>query len=433
MGGQQTKRGVEIMLCGTARVLINPEVGHTLAGYGMHPNTGVHDDIAVTAAYLSDGERAAVLLTFDLIALPNPLNRRICAAVARATGLPVDAVFLTATHTHSGPEVRKRYFGFDAPTGMQAGYNPRLPGWAAQAAAEAKASAVECTLHYNSTMAAENMNRRFPLMDRRHLYIPDHKQLAGLSDQYVDRELGILAFCRKGTRNQYQALFTNYTAHPLCVGMSANRVSADYPGALRRTVEETFAGCLCLSTTGAAGDQHPLLPESGFAQAQRMGTALGSLAIARTYDAVPVAYDTRLRLARRDISLQVADQVTRNLLPEAASRARRPADLLKRRTIRTSIALLGIGPVLLVGVPGELVGELGAMLKWASPFLKTFVLYQATDDIGYVVTRNQYLWGGMEAEATAFAAGEGERLVAEAVDAAGVLLRKHPINYPAIG
>jgi len=420
------------MLCGASRVLINPEKGHMLAGYGPHPNAGVHDDLAVTALYLSDGAQAAVLLNFDLIAIHGALNRRIRLAAACAAKIPAVSVFLAVTHTHSGPEVRSQHDHMTRGTGWRKEYNDRLIRWAAQAAAEARAAAEECTLHYNFAMAAECMNRRFVLPDRRHLYIPTHKQLAGHSDQYVDRELGILAFRRKGALNRYKALLTNYTAHPLCVGVASSLVTADYQGALRRTVEDTFAGCLCLSTTGAAGDQHPLLPESGFAEAQRMGAALGSLAVARSYDAVHVTYDTRLRLARRDITLWAKDQATRDLLPESCNRRRHPTDPRLGSTIRTSVALLGIGPVLLAGVPGEMVSELGAMIKWSSPFLKTFVLFQATGAINYVVTRNQYLWGGYEPTSSELAAGEGERVVAKVVETAQALVARLPLRFPTV-
>ena len=420
------------MLCGTGRAVINPDIGHSLAGYGVVPNTGVHDNVAVTAMYLSDGDVEALLLVFDLIALGHPLNQTIREAVGHATSVAPEAVFLAATHTHSGPEVREYYYGYGPVLSVRPEYNAALPELVVRTAVEAKATAEDCTLLYNFTTASENMNRRYSFPDRRHLYIPSHKQLAGLSDQHVDRELGIVAFRKRGTANRYKAVVTNYAAHPLCVGVASSLVSADYQGVLRATVEETFDGCRCLSTTGAAGNLHPLLPEGGFRAAQLMGTALGNAAIARCYDAVPVEYDTKLRLGRRRVELRVKDEATQNGLPGRADRARDLAQLKAVGLIDTSVALLGIGPILLAGVPGELVAELGSMIKWASPFLKTYVLFQATDDIGYITTRNQYLWGGMEAASTSLAAGEGERVVASVIDAAEALVAADPLTLPPL-
>lgn len=420
------------MLCGAGRRVINPEVSHNLAGYGPdYPNTGVHDDLTVTALYLQDGKTDALLLNFDLIGMRLDYVRELRAVVARALGVAAVRIFLTNTHTHSGPEVRS-YPERKIPSRARSDYDARLMAWAVEAAEEARASAEPCTLHYNFDFAAENMNRRFSLPDRQHLYIPQYKQLLGKSPEYVDRELGIVAFRKQGSPNRYKALITNYTCHPLCVGNSSNLCSADFQGALRRTVEATFEGALCLATTGAAGNNHPLTPESGFAAAEKMGVALGNLAINRTYDSIEAGYDTRLRLAYKSFALPARDKATTRLLPERDDWKRVPWRMGKGapKAFKTEFGLLGIGPILFVALPGELVSELGAVVKWSSPFLKTYHLYQATDNAGYIVSSNQFLWGGYEAVTSSYAQGSGEKLVQAILKGAEGLLRKTPLNLP---
>ncbi len=341
-------------------------------------------------------------------------------------------MFLACTHVHSAPDVveyANLIDGEPRPTCRQ-DYLGRLVDWAVEAASEAKANAEECELRYNYADAAENMNRRYNFPDRRFLYIPDNKQLLGLSREYVDRELGIIAFRRKGTPNRYKAVITNYTAHPLCIGNSSNLVSADYQGVLRRRVEETFAGCTCLATTGAAGDNHPLMPESGFAMAEEMGTRLARLAITRCYDSVAAGYDEQLRLAYPQVSLSFKDSATRQMLPEKQARGQQ----LPREggVYHTHVSLLGIGPILLAGFPGEPMSELGAMLKWSSPFLKSYVMFTATDCQGYFPTLNQFYWGGYEPDTTMYARGSGEALVNRILEAAHQLLREQPLQLPPI-
>jgi neutral ceramidase len=417
---------------GTGRRTINPELGHNLGGYGTdYPNTGVHDDLTVTALYLDDGATDAILLNFDLLGFNAATSLRIRRAVEQATGVAAERVFVACTHVHSAPEVLETPWWLDGPNpGCRSDYLARLADWSAQAAAEAKATTEECELRYNVAHADENMNRRYTFPDRRSLYIPDNKQLIGQSREYVDRELGIVAFRRKGTTNRYQAVLTNYTCHPLCVGNSSNLVTADFQGVLRQRVEETFAGCRCLATTGAAGDNHPLMPESGFASAQEMGGRLARLAIMRCYDSVSTEYDTALRLSQPHVSLPYADRTTRNLLPEGAERQR----LLRtdRGELATTVSLLGIGPILLAGFPGEPMAALGAMLKWSSPFLKTYVLFTATDFVGYFPTANQFWWGGYEADTCRFERGVGERLVDAVLAEARRLLDECPIEAPAL-
>ena len=420
------------MLVGVAREIINPEIGHHLCGYGSdYPNTGVHDDLSVTALYLSDGTREALLLNFDLIGLVQSTGERFRKAIGRATRVKADNVFLACTHVHSAPEPIEKHplFKWWPTTNCRKDYMIRLQAWAVEAARQAKANAEPCQLRYNFTYAAENMNRRYSFPNRKYLYIPDNKQLLGQSSEYVDRELGIIAFRKKGTRNQYKAIITNYTSHPLCVGNSSNLVSADFQGVLRRRVEETFAGCLCLSTTGAAGDNHPLLPESGFSAAEEMGTKLARQVITRSYDSI-AADDEQLRLAYPQVALKFKDAETLAMLPE--QEARKQKLRLKGKPYKTHVSLLGIGPILLAGFPGEPVSELGAMLKWSSPFLKSYVLFTATDCLGYFPTQNQFNWGGYEPDTTLFARGTGEQMVGRIVETAVDLLRRQALRLPAL-
>lgn len=420
------------MLVGVAREIINPEIGHHLCGYGSdYRNTGVHDDLSVTALYLNDGTREAFLLNFDLIGLVESTVARFRKAVAKAARVKAQNVFLACTHVHSAPEVIEKWVVKGWPTpNCRKDYMVRLQAWAVQAARQAKSNAEPCQLRYNFTYAAENMNRRYNFPDRRFLYIPDNKQLLGQSSEYVDRELGIIAFRKKGTLNQYKAVITNYTSHPLCVGNSSNLVTADFQGALRRRVEETFEGCLCLSTTGAAGDNHPLLPESGFATAEEMGTRLARQVITRCYDSVPADYDEQLRLAYPSIALKFKDAETCAMLPERLARKQKPRTT--QNQYKTYVSLLGIGPVLLAGFPGEPVAELGAMLKWSSPFLKSYALFTATDCAGYFPTQNQFYWGGYEPDTTLFTRGTGEAMVGRILETAQELIRRQPLRLPAL-
>ncbi|HYE06163.1 MAG TPA: hypothetical protein VEL07_11680 [Planctomycetota bacterium] len=413
--------------CGTGRRVINPEIGHVLCGYGPYANTGVHDDIVVTALWLDDGQQRAVLLNYDLIGLRSITAKRIRTAVARTVGIPMDRVFTVCTHVHSGPNVIEvRVHGEAGPNPeCRADYLERLLVWSTEAAADAKSDGEDCILRYNFTDTDGNMNRRFNFPDRRGAYIPDNKQLIGQSREYVDRELGIIAFRKKGTLNRYKAIITNYTCHPLCVGNSSDLVTADFPGVLRRTVEETFAGSRCLTTTGAAGDNHPLMPESGFASAEDMGRRLGRLAIMRAYDSV-AADDQSLRLAHVDVAMAVRDETTAGMQPEAFARTH---PLKKDRApLRTEVSLIGIGPVLLAGFPGEPMAEQGAMLKWQSPFLKTYALFTATDNLGYFPTTNQFLWGGYETNTSLFAHSAGDGLVRDILTGAHRLVAERPLT-----
>ncbi len=46
------------------------------------------------------------------------------------------------------------------------------------------------------------------------------------------------------------------------------------------------------------------------------------------------------------------------------------------------------------------VTELGSTLKWFSPFKRTYLMYNATPNMGYISHPNAYVWGGYEPGST---------------------------------
>ncbi len=92
--------------CGAARADITPPVGTLLFGYNPHQvSTSVHDNLAVTAAAFSDGETTAVLVTADVCEIQTALSDEIRQAAGEAAGIDWQNILLSATHTHSAPNV----------------------------------------------------------------------------------------------------------------------------------------------------------------------------------------------------------------------------------------------------------------------------------------------------------------------------------------
>jgi neutral ceramidase len=393
------------MLAGFAETVITPPNAECLiAGYALKPATGSHDDLIASAVYLEDSTCSALLISFDLLAMEPELIARLKAGVVSALGIQPDAVFFTCTHTHEGPEVRERRFRdgwYDEP--RPAYLDPYLEFLSArteEVASAARAAVQPCDLLVNRAYVDENVNRRLFLSDERYLAFPGNKQLLSAATEYADKELGILAFCHENSRRPF-GMILNYSMHPLTSGAVSTLLSADVPGVVRRVIRESMDCPVCY-ITGACGDNHPKAPEGGFAETERVGRVLATQAISRTYDAYRVPSEqlclggaTRsipLRLRTRDefeqIPLHGRDD---GVLRENLRRVEEPG---AERDV--AFSLLAIGPVLLVGVPGELLSELGATLKWFSPFKRTYIMYQATDSLDYLAHPNAYLWGGFE-------------------------------------
>jgi hypothetical protein len=293
---------------------------------------------------------------------------------------------------------RDRWYGEDRPDYLD-GYIEFLAARTVEAVAAARANAQPVDLLVNRAYVDENMNRRFFLSNEHYLGVPGNKHLTPVTHEHTDKELGILAFCPQGTRRPC-GLIVNYAVHPLTAGALAPLLSADIPGVVREIVAESLQ-CPTCYTTGAAGDNHPKGPEAGFAETRRVGQVLATEAIKRAYDAHKVAGPLRVHALTRSVPLRLRTLEEFQQIPlhgegEGAitgnlCRVEKPGAV-----VDVEFALLAVGPVLLIGVPGELVAELGSVLKWFSPFKRTYILYQGTDSLDYIAHPNAYLWGGFE-------------------------------------
>jgi hypothetical protein len=91
---------------GYAKINITPPLGVSLAGYfDPRPNVGVLDELYVRAVAFGEGEKAAVLIVCDLVNMKGDLSFQWPKRIAERLSLPHEAVFLTHTHTHTGPDV----------------------------------------------------------------------------------------------------------------------------------------------------------------------------------------------------------------------------------------------------------------------------------------------------------------------------------------
>ncbi len=182
------------ILVGTGRSVINPPIGDYIYGYSNDiKSTDIHDDLTVTALYLKSADRHALLLTFDLCEVGSDLIDPVRKAISDRTNIPMSNIFLSFTHTHSGPFLTPFDSLSDKRKKAVINYRKKLEKWSADAADQALGNIEECNLRYNYTTADLNMNRRYTLPNREMYYIPSYKHLTGFSDGYVDNELGIIA------------------------------------------------------------------------------------------------------------------------------------------------------------------------------------------------------------------------------------------------
>ena len=259
------------LLAGAARVDVTPPPGVRMYGYGArgrNVSTGVHDPLYAKAIVLDDGARTVAWVALDLGYADKPLTRDVRAAVSEALGF--DDVFLTASHTHSGPA-----FVADFPTAASP-WVAELRRKIAGAVVEAYGARREVRMGVAWGQVDLGHNRRRVRADGTVEMFWENRE--GVPTSPVDPAVAVVAFDTPD--GEPVATLINLAIHPVVLGPDNLDYSADFPGAMNALVERRVGG-LAIFLQGAAGDINPFwdktpLDEGAREQTRRMGEAAGA-------------------------------------------------------------------------------------------------------------------------------------------------------------
>ena len=396
---------------------ITPEIGTKVSGYAMEDvSFSKWSDLLMTGLLADDGENKVLLISFDLQCLDVEYIRKFRVVCAGELGIAPEAVMLTFTHTHGGPQ-----------TNCEAGYSDHLNipylEMLENALREecrklaAEPQALECDTFFYSIQVDENKNRRVMTADNYAAFIPHRAELRDIANGFVDQELGSVMFFPTGKERFPAYIIGNYAAHPLAahpVGTGSRRISADYPFPFREYVtEETGAECMFVS--GACGNMIPKKDELGSDAAREMGRHLGEGIFRSLLDATRNQERFCMKSPKVGALCRSLRVPLRPLYRDNGSIL--PDRDLGKTEIELEIQCLAIGDVCFVGVPGEWCAELGAEVKWHGAFRKSFIAFGATAYQDYMCPGNFQLQGSYEACKNHFKPRYSIAMVKTAVDA----------------
>lgn len=393
--------------------VISPEIGAYLAGYGLNDKSIAKlDDLFMTGLCMDDSEKKVLLVSFDLIGLDGWYIRKVRKHCAEILGVTEDAVMLTCTHTHTGPETRTMAAH---PEQLNKKYLDDLEQWIYTETLNLK-DFRECFVTFYSAFCDENRSRRYLTADNYASFTPYRRELMPIASGFADKELGELCFFDSGTQLPIYVI-GNYAAHPLAghsPGLGGLRISADFPGSFRDYITAN-TGAECMFVSGAAGDLVPKDDELGGEAAREMGIRLGKEAIGGIIDSIrnPGRFkmnESKVASCIRPFTVQLRKKYSK-------SGNHLPAEYAGRNDVTLEIQCISIGDVCFVGVPGELCCELGQEIKWNSPFRRTFIAYNSTAYFSYLGHANMLVSGGYEAICQRISARGGLELLNNASNA----------------
>jgi len=419
---------------GTGAAVITPPVGTSLGGY-FHDrvSTRVRDDLLAKALVLDDGDTKAAIVVCDLQAVEIEVVREARRLASEATGIPAGNIWISATHTHTGPQVRR-----NRTVPVNEAYLAELPGLIAQsiiqANGELRPARARLGEEYEDRIA---FNRRFRMKDGRVQFNP-RKQDPDIigPDGPIDPQVNVLRL--DGEDGRPIAILANYALHPDVLG--GCEISADWPGEACRIVSSLYESKpLVIFMQGTCGninhrDINNPDPQNGPEEVARVARVVAGKVLSASELSIPISGEPVLTASRvlpikyhsLTDELRARAKEIRSR-PDASEFERVQAELIENyqldgKTADVEVQAIRVGDTAFVGVPGEYFVEYGLSIKEWSPFPQTFVGELANGAFGYIPTQDAFYPGTYETMPILSATLEPSAGV-QMANAAGQLLR----------
>ena len=429
---------------GFSRVDVTPMLGIGMAGYYVPRFAdGVLDPLQINALALACGDTKVVFMSIDHCGIVKEVLNPMIDQVCHVTGLPREAVYIHSTHTHTGP-----FLNYNPTEPLEIEYAQLVKRKFADAAKLAIDDLKPATMGYGIGDAPNiAFVRRFRMKDgsvRTNPGVDNPDILHPIGD--VDERVNVLRFDREND----SLVLVNFGNHPDVVG--GCKISADWPGFLRQTVEKALDNTKCLFFNGAQGDVnhvnvHPrggYLNDMfmdfddvarGYKHARYMGRVVAG-GVLQAFDKVKYVDVDSIRFAQKFIDVP-ANLPDPSELPEAkrindlhiagrdaelpysgmmlttvVARAARMVRLEKGPdSFRMLLSAIAIGPVAMFGIPGEPFTGVGRALKEAEGFDLVLPTCNTNAKEGYFPMLECYEEGGYEAGSSNFKAGVAELII----------------------
>ena len=432
---------------GYSKVNVNPMLGIPINGY-FKPRyaEGILDDLEIVAVALACGETKTLLMAIDNLHIGTKLVKNYQERISEKTGIAKEAIFIHSTHTHtagtldmdSKNELVLEYTEFvgkrfvDAAVFALEDLKPAKMGWAV-----GKAPNIAFV-------------RRFRMKDgkvRTNPGVGNPDILHPIGD--IDDRVNVIRFDREGADTIVMA---NMGCHPDVVG--GNKISADWPAMFRRRLEKSLDNVKAIFFNGAQGDINHVNVNAkdgdfndtfhdfddvdrGYGHSRHMGNVMAG-AVLQVYDKVNYRDVDTIRFAYK-----VSDLPSNMPKPEDMPLARKYHELhlagkdseipFKGMELTTVVAEAGrmvrlehgpetfplglsavtIGPVALLGIPGEPFNGIGRGIKEAAGWEVVMPCCLTNGSEGYFPMQDSYDEGGYEARSSRYKAGTAELIIEE--------------------
>lgn len=229
------------MRFGISKELITPDYPTHMIGYAEYYRKyyqSVHDDLFVRCFLLDDGNKTALMISFDLLFHDFEFTEKVREYAAEKYGLDRSAVILSYTHTHYGPAVK----GYSSELADD-NYEDFLFERTKHCINKVFLNTFEGTLSFGVLFADESINRRKPV-NGEYIMAPN---LEGAKDT------DLTVFVARDNNEKIRAIAVSYACHPN-IRRDVMELSGEYPGRLCQLLEAKYYGAQAIFFQGFGAD-----------------------------------------------------------------------------------------------------------------------------------------------------------------------------------
>ncbi len=383
--------------------------------------TEVVDPLHARCLVLDDGTTQIAIVVADILLMPRPLMDQIKQAAHEKTGIPVDRMLISATHTHTAPCV----YGVLG-TDCDDAYAAYLPGKIAEGIEQAHKNLMPARIGWAMGKDPTNVFcRRFlmkPGTARTTPFTGKQNDQAQMNPGYLnpnairptgpaDPDVAVVSIQTRDGKPL--ALVSNYSTHYA----GSKPISADYFAVFCAEIEKRIGAenldppFMAMLSNGTSGDANccnftkPRREFDRFTVGRDVANAaLKAYKTIRYYDWVPlVMEEARLTLkVRKPTAEEVAEaKPVFESLPDG--KPRNWPEIYARETIimdqwpetrEIKLQAIRIGEMGITAMPNEVYGSTGLRIKAGSPLKPTFNTSLANGYAGYLPPPDQHKLGG---------------------------------------
>ncbi|MHA1358568.1 MAG: hypothetical protein ACTSRC_10660 [Candidatus Helarchaeota archaeon] len=415
---------------GFAEIVITPEIGLPMGGYGARigNSTGIHDNLFARAVYMNFNTQESLLISMDVLSLPLVVIKYYRQLIHHATGIDKQRICICALHNHSGPDT----IGITHPLRglfrlrLQEELFIKIGKKMIELCLKAKHTCQDALFATGKNLMEQRLiiNRREPLKDSKY-------------------EVKIIQFST--LIGELIGLIINYACHGTVLPSDNTLYTAEYPGYLAKRIKDRLGQKVSVVyLNGPCGDLNPNLfnfnvdlaeleakkdllydgpghVKGTFKRAREIGYAIADHAINLTKQLTPkpihhfnylsksylltmddLFYEKSMKMYYLHFRYKLKLNLFKTLWKLARIKGNTipfPLDHVKRGGKyyqEAEIHCLQLNNTAIVGLPGELFSELGMRITKNSPFQNTFVVELANGYLGYLYPLKDYKKGGYE-------------------------------------